>query len=277
MSTSLAQSAIAVLIDLAERGEIDPWDVQVIEVIDRVLAELASRITPDPSGYEANLSQSGQVFLYASMLILLKAERLAALESQADVDEPEVLECFDSNSFSGVERLTNLETYLRRRASAPPPARRRVTLQELIDQLNLMAAAMEARPAPVRSPRPKPQSRRQALRAISQLAHQENLAEVAIALEQFLDYCWSNLAASEEGLAFEQLVEHWTAFASALPAPTPAPPHNGHDRVGAFWALLLLSAQSRVELSQEEFYGDLWVYPCRTADEQGIPQVSSLS
>lgn len=274
MSTSLAQSAIAVLIDLAEQGEIDPWDVQVIEVIDRVLAELASRITPDPSGYEANLSQSGQAFLYASMLILLKAERLAALESQAEADEPEVLELFDPNDFNGLGRPTNLETFIRRRASAPPPARRRVTLQELIDQLNLMAAAMEARPAPVRSPRPKPQSRRQALRAISQLAHQENLAEVAIALEQFLDHYWSNLTTREEGLAFEQLVEHWITFSSALPAP--APTHHGHDRVGAFWALLLLSAQSRVELSQEEFYGDLRVYPFRTADDQEIPQVSGL-
>jgi chromatin segregation and condensation protein Rec8/ScpA/Scc1 (kleisin family) len=29
------------------------------------------------------------------------------------------------------------------------------------------------------------------------------------------------------------------------------------DRVGVFWALLLLSAQSKVELSQEEFYQDL--------------------
>jgi len=30
-----------------------------------------------------------------------------------------------------------------------------------------------------------------------------------------------------------------------------------HDRVGVFWALLLLSAQSKVELLQEEFYQDL--------------------
>ena len=29
------------------------------------------------------------------------------------------------------------------------------------------------------------------------------------------------------------------------------------DRVGAFWALLLLSAQSKVELSQEEFYQEI--------------------
>ncbi len=274
MSTSLAQSAIAVLIDLAEQGELDPWDVQVIEVIDRVLAELASRITPDPSGYEANLSQSGQAFLYASMLILLKAERLAALESPADVEEPDGLESFDPNDFNGLGRPTNLESYIRRRASAPPPARRRVTLQELIDQLNLMAAAMEARPAPVRSPRPKPQSRRQALRAISQLAHQENLAEVAIALEQFLSHYWSTQSSTDAWLDFEQLVKHWTDFSQALQAQ--AQTQDGHDRVGAFWALLLLSAQSRVELSQEEFYGDLRIYPFQTEVQPALFPASGL-
>ncbi len=35
MTLSLAQDAISFLIDLAERGEIDPWDVKVIDVIDR--------------------------------------------------------------------------------------------------------------------------------------------------------------------------------------------------------------------------------------------------
>lgn len=272
MSTSLAQSAIAVLIDLAEQGELDPWDVQVIEVIDRVLAELASRITSDPSGYEVSLSQSGQVFLYASMLILLKAERLAVLESQAETEASEVLQSFDPNDGDGLGRPTNLESYIRRRASAPPPLRRRVTLQELIDQLNLMAAAMEARPAPVRSPRPQPQSRRQALRAISQLAHQENLAEVAIALEQFLSHYWSTRSSTDAGLDFEQLVEHWTHASQALRTPAPA----GHDRVGTFWALLLLSAQSRVELSQVEFYGDLRIYPFQAEAPQAQFPASGL-
>jgi segregation and condensation protein A len=32
---------------------------------------------------------------------------------------------------------------------------------------------------------------------------------------------------------------------------------SNYDRVGIFWALLLLSAQSKVELLQEEFYQDL--------------------
>jgi len=59
MTVSLAQSAIAFLIDLAEQGEIDPWDVKVIEVIDRFLKTLKMEpvALPDAgrSPYEASL------------------------------------------------------------------------------------------------------------------------------------------------------------------------------------------------------------------------------
>ena len=39
MAVVSTQSAIANLINLAERGEIDPWDVPVITIIDRFLTE----------------------------------------------------------------------------------------------------------------------------------------------------------------------------------------------------------------------------------------------
>jgi len=47
------------LLNLAERGEIDPWDVQVIEVIDRYLSELVPQSSAASS---LILSQSGQAF-----------------------------------------------------------------------------------------------------------------------------------------------------------------------------------------------------------------------
>ena len=51
MTITPAQKAIADLIDLAERGEIDPWDVPVISIIDRFLTELGliDEILPEPA------------------------------------------------------------------------------------------------------------------------------------------------------------------------------------------------------------------------------------
>ncbi|MBE9020143.1 segregation/condensation protein A, partial [Chroococcidiopsidales cyanobacterium LEGE 13417] len=61
---------IALLIELAQRGEIDPWDVRVIEAIDRYLNALLAAQEITPGSYESNLSQSGQAFLLASLLVL---------------------------------------------------------------------------------------------------------------------------------------------------------------------------------------------------------------
>ena len=286
MSSSLAKNAIAFLIDLAERGEIDPWDVKVIEVIDRFLAELGSLQIPQASqgrtAYEANLSQSGQAFLYASMLVLLKADTLARMEAEEEaVEEEPFAEEWLAEGTHDAPLPAKLEKTLKRRTAAAPPPSRRVTLTDLIEQLELMAAAMANATPRSRRPRPRPQSARQAVRAINQLAHQENLSEIASTLEVFLHQYWQDsLTSDQEWIDFEYLLSLWPARAlgvngnssgaesgaeSAI-APSvsqdPQPqPHVEHatDRVGVFWALLFLSAQSKVELSQDEFYGALKV------------------
>ena len=274
MTLSLAQDAIAFLIDLAERGEIDPWDVKVIEVIDRFLSTLA----PLNSGrelYEATLSQSGQAFLYASMLVLLKADSLSQPEPTATQPEAEEdVDFLDSDGLVGGALPANLERQIRRRAVAQPPQRRRVTLKELIDQLRTIATALDEQTPRVR--RPRPQSRTQAVRAIAQLAHQENLSEMAVALEQFFSDQWQTIAQGEGWLDFDLLLELWSQ-ASDYKAGIPHDPHAGnatHDRVGIFWALLLLSAQSKVELAQEEFYQDLKI---QLLSEQALSELADWS
>lgn len=268
MALSLAEDAIALLIEMAEQGEIDPWDVKVIEVIDRFLSDLTP-VTEGRELYERSLSSSGQAFLYASMLVLLKADSLVQADvvedAQADMDDGEILE----QSGLTVEGLPpNLERQLRRRAVAQPPQRRKVTLKDLIDQLRAIAVALD-NPAPRKRKRPPAQSRSQTVRAIAQLAHQENLSEMATALEQFFANHLSDFNNTQNWLDFEFLLDLWTQsqkrqlFTAHQEEESHSPQH---DRVGIFWALLILSAQSKVELAQDEFYQDLRVRPLRDAN-----------
>lgn len=267
---------IALLIDLAQRGEIDPWDVQVIDVIDRYLSKLVLAQSATQAGYEADLSQSGQAFLSASMLVLFKANTLVAIESPGDLAPAEddlLLEAED-----GVRRGRRLplEQQLHRRPTALPPQKRRVTLQELIDQLQLMATALQLQSEVIatntRKSHFRSHSRAQALQAL-ELAHQENLTEVARELEQVLNRYSHRILKQKDWLNLEQLVEFWvqTTKSSEMPTEksnadvsstqgneaTRVHAHQPHDRVSVFWALLLLSAQSKVELSQEEFYQEI--------------------
>jgi segregation and condensation protein A len=283
MTLALAQDAIAFLIDLAERGEVDPWDVNVINVIDRFLNELAP-ISDKVKAYEATLSQSGQAFLYASMLVLLKAESLTQAESTEVEGEAQEEAFLDPQGLGESTLPPFLERQLRRRAVAQPPKRRRVTLKELIEQLQTIAAALEDKTPRVRLHRPRPHSRSQAIRSIAQLAHQENLSEMAVALEQFFAEHWSKITQGQEWLDFDLLLEFWSQIQasskSASPSSSnPATPSeqsstSEHDRVGIFWALLLLSAQSKVELAQEEFYRDLKV---RVLSEQSVTGLVNAS
>ncbi|MCC5607607.1 segregation/condensation protein A [Nostoc sp. CHAB 5834] len=275
MEASELLETITFLIYQAQQGEIDPWDVQVIEVIDRYLELMAPEAIE--RGYESDLSQSGQAFLSASMLVLFKANTLMQLSTVGDITDGVVdnslLEDEDGISHQG-HRLP-LERQLRRRPSAMPPPKRRVTLQELIKQLQIMANQLklvEKVSKPIRSRRlPSVQSMREAL----ELAHQENLTEVARELEEVLNVSARELNLEQNWLNLEQLVELWTQTKHLNQKG------SGHDSkhsnlVSVFWALLLLSAQSKVELFQEEFYHEIKVR-LLTSAKTGKPFEESMN
>ncbi|MEM9451244.1 MAG: segregation/condensation protein A [Cyanobacteria bacterium P01_E01_bin.6] len=266
MAVSLAQNAIALLIDLAERGEIDPWDVKVIDVIDRFLSQLQPGQSKylTRTQYESELSESGQAILYASMLVLLKADSLARADEQDEQDELGDDDVLAIDPLAERPLPSNLERQIRRRTSAQPPQRRRVTLNELIEQLEVMATALTTYRPRIRKRRARPQPKSKAVRAITQLAHQENLSEIAEALEQVLKEFWPEISQDTEWLEFEALLDLWAlpnvrekiGIDQKIVDDHPSP--QG-DRVGIFWALLFLSAQSKVELQQHHFYQELHV------------------
>ncbi|MGK7887396.1 MAG: segregation/condensation protein A [Crocosphaera sp.] len=253
IKTNQATEVIETLINLAQQGEIDPWDVQVIDVIDRFLQELGINDYGDNIYEQATLPKSGQAFLWASMLVRFKADSLEQLES--DQNEPEFPCDPEEMTEEGHRqfRISDLEKHLRRRTAARPPRQRRVTLQELITHIEEIAEEIEtAGPPRRRKATPKPHSQREAMKMVTQLAHQENLTELAQQLEVFFSQQWPNSPEIERKLDLDDLLHQWHQI---------NPPHDEHkqDRVGVFWALLLLSSQSKVELSQEEFYQDLTI------------------
>ncbi len=272
MHESPARDAIAFLIDRAQKGDIDPWDVKVIEIIDRFLGELGLIGNDAAENRLADLPKSGQAFLWASMLVLLKADTLEKSETEIATD-PELEESQGSESHERRSLPEHLERHLRRRSSAPPLRKRRVTLSELIEQIEKIAKELEEKTTPTRSRRDRSLSRSEAARAIAGLAHNENLTELATQLEQFLASQLPELAASENCIDLEQLLEWWTQSRQANlleKSPNSLSDLNSKqgitqkkDRVGVFWALLLLSAQSKVELLQTEFYQDLKIKPIR--------------
>jgi segregation and condensation protein A len=249
-----ARLAIRLLQDAAERGDIDPWDVDVIGVIDGFLDQLRQRIAlPRLSvaggSFERDLSESSEAFLAASVLVGLKAE---LLEAATFPPEPVLEDGFELDDAAGdVAGIPSLllprrpERHLLRRPVAPPPLQRPVTLGELIQQLETIAERLDQE-----TPRQRTRTRNRAfsddaaIAQVSALAHREKLPETTAALSVFLGE--SPLSTAGHWLGFEELVLAW-----ASDAERPDAEDLDRDRVGVFWALLFLSAQGRVELQQE--------------------------
>ena len=260
---SPANATITLLIDLAQRGEIDPWDVDVIKVINSFFQEL-NAINLN----QKNLPQSGQAFLWASMLVSYKADTLEALAAQEETRQQSAQEdnLEEETTEQQQRRLPQkLEHHIRRRGSAPPTKKRRVTLSELITHLKELATEIEQDSGKARShQRSRSPSQRETAQMISHLAHNENLTELTKELEEFLieqaPQDWINLdhlALEWERAKAEENEEIGISSTRRTAAMSEETSHLASSRVGVFWALLLLCSQSKVELSQEAFYQDL--------------------
>ena len=255
MAEGGARLAIRLLQDAAVRGELDPWDVDVIAVVDGFLDQLRQRIevprlvAAAGGSYEQDLAETSEAFLAASVLVGLKAEVLeAATFPPEPIQDDSFGFDFDDDGQGwlmnpGLEMPRRPERHLWRRPVAPPPLQRPVTLGELIRQLEDIAERIEDDEGKVRNRhRPKRYSERAAIEQVAALAHREKLPETTAALSQFL-LQWPQ---SVQWAGFEELVEAWAASVEAKGAAA----ELDADRVGVFWALLFLCHQGKVELEQ---------------------------
>ena len=246
-----ARLAIRLLQDAAQQGDLDPWDVDVIAVIDGFLDQLKQRIEVPRQveealkrrggSYERDLADSSEAFLAASVLVGLKAE---VLEASTFPPQPEVEEMFEADFADqgwldpSFDIPRHPERHLQRRPVAPPPLRRPVTLGELIEQLESIAEQLESDELDMRRRyRQKRYSNKEAIAQVAALAHREKLPETTAAMGVFLNG-WE---AALQWVNFEQLVVQWNDIADE---------DLDKDRVGVFWALLFLSSQGQVELEQ---------------------------
>ncbi|SHG96271.1 segregation/condensation protein A [Halobaculum gomorrense] len=82
---------VELLVNLAEEGEIDPWDIDVVEVTDAFLDRLD----------EADLRTGGRALFYASVLLRMKSDDMLADD---DPDEEEDLEPWEA-AFEGGDAM----------------------------------------------------------------------------------------------------------------------------------------------------------------------------
>jgi segregation and condensation protein A len=236
----MVEDPVEILVGLAERGEIDPWNINIIEVTDRFLSELERC-------RQLNLQVSGRTLFYAATLLRMKSEHLelssASEESGGDDDDEFYGENFDvalDNEIDYQGRLgpiERLEQEIQRRLDRKNMRKSPVTLFELIIELKNLE---------------KEERRRRRISETGDdlliyaedvvgIAHDEDYQESAMTvLEECLD-CIS----IEDEMTLAQICEKL-----------------GWGMPEVYIPLLFLAHEGRCSLRQEEFFGDVYVQIC---------------
>jgi segregation and condensation protein A len=223
------EEPVEILVGLAERGEIDPWNIDILEVTDRFLGELDRR-------RELDLRISGRTLFYAATLLRLKSEFLVEPEEGSDEDvdflEEEPPEGFDIHEpFGPIERL---EREIRRRIERKNLRTRPVTLYELIRMLRT-AEREEHRRRRTRTVYPEPLIE---TADVVSVAHDEGYQETAGDVWKR----WEDLCSSKEQITLGELCQTLDRRIADVYIP-----------------LLFLNLDGKLEISQETFFEEVFI------------------
>jgi len=235
-----AVDGIEILVEMSKKGKIDPWNIDIADVTDKYLQKLVEIKTN-------NLKLTGRTLFFAAVLLRLKSDILEGINinDENPFDEQDFI---DDNNFDFDEDLENinknnvisLDDVLERRTSVRLNRERIVTLEDLIKQLEFYEKI----------------DKRLALQNKN-----SRVARRAKSYEKFTPEDIINMAHDEyidnSIKVLQSVLER--IFLTDKKASLSDLSKTGMDRVSVYIALLFLSANSSIDLVQDEFYSEVYV------------------
>jgi len=237
------EDPVEMLVQMAERGEIDPWNINILDVTDRFLSELERC-------RQLNLRISGRTLFYAATLLRMKSEHLAGDSPQdgegADDGDSGFGDDFElalDSEFEYEGRLgpiERLEREIQRRLDRKNLRKSPVTLFELIIELKNIEKEERRR-------RRLSESDTNLINAddVVCIAHDEGYQDSATMV---YEECLKCLTRQEE----MTLAELCRKLGWSIPE--------------VYIPLLFLMLEGHCAMRQEEFFGDVFVQICRVSE-----------
>jgi segregation and condensation protein A len=237
------EDPVEILVGMAERGEIDPWNINIIEVTDRFLSEL-------DRCRQLNLQLSGRTLFYAATLLRMKSEHLAdTSEGEGEVgadDGGEYGDDFDLSLDSEFEYegrlgpIERLEREIQRRLDRKSMRKSPVTLFELIIELKNIEKEERRRHRMSESDVPLIEAD-----DVVGIAHDEGYQDSSTTVYQECLKCITR----EEEMTLAELCRKL-----------------GWEIPEVYIPLLFLMLEGQCALRQDEFFGDVYVQICRVSE-----------
>jgi len=232
---------IEILVSMAKTGKVNPWNIDIVDITDKYLAQLFQMKAQ-------NLRLTGRTLLFAAVLLKLKSNVLENLDmvafepDQNQFDELDISDDFNADDYDDYipNNVISIDEVLQRRTSVRLNRNRVVTLRDLIRQLEFYEMIDKKQSIKNAHERAKRRVRSYAnLSAddIVNLAHDEYIEDSVQRLRENLEQIFRK----EDRIELNELTL------------------LGMDKISAYIALLFLSANSDYELVQDEFYSDLYV------------------
>lgn len=227
------EEPIAILVKMVKDGVLDPWNIDIADLTEKFLAELEVR-------REMNLRVSGLTIFYLSVLVRMKSELL----DEPEEEEPEddfFEEGVDEDEFSAraLGPIELLEREIDRRIKRKDVRKRHTNLYELIKQLRLAEKSERRRIRRQRLIDSEDDLFSPDAEEVVGIAHEERYEELA---EEVYAFVARSNEAHDVGVSIAEICAalHWPLYLVYLPC-------------------LFLAQGGRVEIEQEELFGDLWV------------------
>jgi segregation and condensation protein A len=230
---------IEILVSMAKTGKVNPWNIDIVDITDKYLAQLFQMKSQ-------NLRLTGRTLLFAAILLKLKSNILENIDmvafepTEEQFDEFDISDDFETEDDYNQNNVISIDEVLQRRTSVRLNRNRVVTLKDLIRQLEFYEMIDKKQSLKNAHERAKRRVRSYAnLSAddIVNLAHDEYIEEGVQRLKENLEQIFKR----EKRVELTELTL------------------LGMDKISAYIALLFLSAESDYELVQDEFYSELYV------------------
>lgn len=238
---------VEVLVQLAEDGEIDPWDIDIVSVTDKFLERLD----------EADLRTSGRALFYASVLLRMKGDSMLTDDEPEDEPEPWEHALADEGPVDDPDPFSTLEREMDRRLERKRARGMPQTLDELVHDLREAERDTWWKDSREYDTSGSPGGYQRGTQELNyHSADQFRMDEEPTAAE---------VTDRTHGEDIETVIE--TVHASVRDHYEKGRKEvlfrevssAGGSRVQTFLGLLFLSHRGHVRLRQDELFGDLWI------------------
>ncbi|WP_175424291.1 ScpA family protein [Haladaptatus sp. W1] len=253
---------VELLVQLAEEGEIEPWDIDIVDVTDKFLDRLDG----------TDLRTSGRALFYASVLLRMKSD---ALLSEDEPEEEAELEPWEApmamDETDGFDPVASLEDEMERRLDRKSARGKPETLDELVRELRERERGSWWKESRTYDTSGSPQGFQRGTQTLDyhsgdDMRFDDEPTESEVTgtthdedIETVIDDVRGALVEQYEAGRTEVLYAEIETV--------------GSTRVMTYLALLFLAHRGTLVLEQDDLFGDLWVQDARETDDAEPPEL----